>query len=52
MLFIKKRNIDETKPFKQEIIEDVLYTNKILSFISIIEAVTIVILGIALIKGA
>ena len=53
MLFFKKRDINETKPFKQEIFEDVIYSNKILTAISIIEAVAIVELCIALIfKGA
>ena len=53
MLFFKKRDINETKPFKQEIFEDVIYSNKILTAISIIEAVAIVGLCIALIfKGA
>lgn len=53
MLFFKKRDINETKPFKQEIFEDVIFSNKILTVISIIEAVAIVGLCIALIfKGA
>lgn len=53
MLFYKKRDINETKPLKQEIFEDVIYSNAILTAISIIEAVAIVGLIIALVfKGA
>jgi hypothetical protein len=53
MLFFKKRDINETKPFKQEIFEDVIYSNKILTAISFIEAVAIVVLcGILIFKGA
>ena len=48
MLFYKKRDVNDTTPFKQEIFEDVIYSNRILTRIAIIEAVAIVGLCITL----
>lgn len=49
MLFFKKRDINRQVNLKQELVEDVIYTNKILTTISIIEAVAIVGLCVAFI---
>ena len=49
MLFCKKRDINRQVNLKQELVEDVIYTNKILKIICSIEAVTIVGLCVAFI---
>lgn len=49
MLFCKKRDYNDKTPLKQEIFEDVLYTNTILEKVCITEAVIIGILIIGII---
>lgn len=49
MLFCKKRDVNRQVNLKQELVEDVIYTNKILKIICSIEAVTIVGLCVAFI---
>ena len=49
MLFFKKRDVNRQVNLKQELVEDIIYTNKVLKIICSIEAVAIVGLCVAFI---